>query len=96
MWHYCGRDVSRQSFLCPIGTVYSQTTRVCDWWFNVNCAAAESQYGVNADLYHPAPAVPGVRYGQRRSAAPAGPLAPQPYSQGPHRYHALPRDDGAQ
>lgn len=24
------------SFLCPNGTVFSQTTRVCDWWFKVS------------------------------------------------------------
>jgi len=86
VWHYCGAGVSRQSFLCPVGTLYSQRTRVCDWWFNVNCAASRSQYGINADLYQPAE----VReYGRRRYALHT-PLEPQPYSLGPHRYHSLP------
>jgi hypothetical protein len=32
------------SFLCPNGTVFNQEIFVCDWWFNVDCSAAVSQY----------------------------------------------------
>ena len=52
-YHYCsgGRQSSRSSFLCPIGTVFSQEVSLawqcavesllqvhaCDWWYNVDC-----------------------------------------------------------
>lgn len=35
MWHWCLPNGRQFSFLCPNGTVFSQTTRVCDWWFKV-------------------------------------------------------------
>ncbi|XP_076372557.1 uncharacterized protein LOC143257570 [Tachypleus tridentatus] len=51
VWHYCQLDGRQDSFLCPNGTVFNQETRVCDWWFNVNCIDSTYLYGVNADLY---------------------------------------------
>ncbi|XP_039306886.1 uncharacterized protein LOC105194219 isoform X1 [Solenopsis invicta] len=35
VWHWCLPNGRQFSFLCPNGTVFSQTTRVCDWWFKV-------------------------------------------------------------
>lgn len=34
------------SFLCPNGTLFQQQIFNCDWWYNVDCAAAEGLYGL--------------------------------------------------
>lgn len=51
VWHYCQPDGRHDKFLCPNGTVFNQATRVCDWWFNVNCPASIWKYNINSDLY---------------------------------------------
>lgn len=33
------------SFLCPNGTIFNQEIFTCDWWYNVDCAAASGLYG---------------------------------------------------
>ena len=38
------------SFLCPNGTLFNQQYFVCDWWFNVDCAATEQFYSLNDEL----------------------------------------------
>ncbi|KAL7640540.1 UNVERIFIED_CONTAM: hypothetical protein RMT77_008815 [Armadillidium vulgare] len=35
------------SFLCPNGTIFNQEHFTCDWWNQVDCAAAESHYDLN-------------------------------------------------
>ena len=37
------------------GTIFSQQYFICDWWFNVDCSQAESQYGLNDQLAAQAP-----------------------------------------
>ncbi|XP_050731845.1 uncharacterized protein LOC127006254 [Eriocheir sinensis] len=44
VFHFCHPDGRQDSFLCPNGTVFSQQYFVCDWWYNVDCAASE-KYG---------------------------------------------------
>ncbi|OTF73477.1 hypothetical protein BLA29_004531 [Euroglyphus maynei] len=51
LWHYCQPDGRHDSFLCTNGTLFNQITRVCDWWYNVDCKSTPHHYGVNADLY---------------------------------------------
>lgn len=51
VWHWCLPNGQQFSFLCPNGTVFNQYARVCDWWFNVDCANTPSLYGINEDLY---------------------------------------------
>merc|ERR1712018_455269 len=34
------------SCLCPNGTLFQQQTLNCDWWYNVDCAAAKGLYGL--------------------------------------------------
>ncbi|VEN37779.1 unnamed protein product [Callosobruchus maculatus] len=51
VWHWCLPNGQKFSFLCPNGTVFNQFARVCDWWFNVDCAATPNLYNVNEDLY---------------------------------------------
>ncbi|KAF7393407.1 hypothetical protein HZH68_010226 [Vespula germanica] len=51
VWHWCLPNGRQFSFLCPNGTVFSQTARVCDWWFKVDCNDSPRLYGINDDLY---------------------------------------------
>lgn len=51
VWHWCVPGGSKYSFLCPNQTLFNQVYRVCDWWFNVDCADSPSSYTINEDLY---------------------------------------------
>ena len=51
-FHICAGegDLVKFSFLCPNGTLFNQQYFVCDWWFNVDCAATEQFYSLNDEL----------------------------------------------
>merc|ERR1711892_1022921 len=53
-FHVCsaGRDggLTKNSFLCPNGTLFNQENFVCEYWFNVDCSQAESFYGLNDNI----------------------------------------------
>jgi len=53
-YHICASDGKsgqiKYSFLCPNGTLFNQQYFICDWWFNVDCAAAEDFYFLNAEI----------------------------------------------
>lgn len=51
VWHWCIHSGMKYDFLCPNATVFNQQTRVCDWFYNVDCFQAESYYLNNDDLY---------------------------------------------
>jgi len=51
VWHWCLPSGQKFSFLCPNGTIFNQFARVCDWWFNVDCAGTPNLYNINEDLY---------------------------------------------
>ncbi|RWS31292.1 hypothetical protein B4U80_02472 [Leptotrombidium deliense] len=36
VWHMC-QGTRIHSFLCPNGTIFSEKSGVCDWWYNVEC-----------------------------------------------------------
>merc|ERR1711874_619535 len=38
------------SFLCPNGSLFDQQYFICDFWFNVDCAQAESFYFLNDEI----------------------------------------------
>jgi len=40
----------KTSFLCPNGTVFSQSLLTCDWWFNVDCTETEDFYSINEKI----------------------------------------------
>lgn len=46
MFHVC-HDGRKFSFLCPNGTIFDQKVFVCNWWFNVDCAASKDFYDLN-------------------------------------------------
>lgn len=50
VFHICLNGQNLGSFLCPNGTLFHQQYFVCDWWFNVDCGAATSSYGLNAKI----------------------------------------------
>lgn len=45
VFHICSSspvaDTVKYSFLCPNGTIFNQAYFICDWWFNVDCSAAD-------------------------------------------------------
>ena len=53
-FHICAnfgsQDLTKYSFLCPNGTLFNQQYFICDWWFNVDCSAAEDFYSLNEDI----------------------------------------------
>ncbi|XP_030019634.1 U-scoloptoxin(01)-Cw1a [Manduca sexta] len=54
VWHWCVPSIGGNqmySFLCGIGTVFNQRTRVCDYFYKVDCQNAPSYYAINEDLY---------------------------------------------
>ncbi|XP_052743099.1 U-scoloptoxin(01)-Er1a-like [Bicyclus anynana] len=54
VWHWCVPSIGGNimySFICAPGTVFNQRTRVCDWFFQVDCPNSPAFYGVNEDLY---------------------------------------------
>ncbi|XP_069997923.1 U-scoloptoxin(01)-Cw1a-like [Penaeus vannamei] len=51
VWHWCVPGGQKYSFLCPNMTLFNQLYRVCDWWYNVDCAGSPDSYSVNEDLY---------------------------------------------
>ncbi|XP_047483748.1 palladin-like [Penaeus chinensis] len=50
VFHICQFDGRHDAFLCPNGTIFNQQYFVCDWWFNVDCAASEQFRSLNADI----------------------------------------------
>lgn len=50
VFHICQDDGTQDSFLCPNGTVFNQMFFVCDWWFNVDCAASDQFFNLNLEI----------------------------------------------
>lgn len=51
VFHMCQPNGNADSFLCPNGTMFNQQYFVCDWWYNVDCQAQPSFYGLNEFIY---------------------------------------------
>ncbi|XP_043251262.1 uncharacterized protein LOC122396708 [Colletes gigas] len=50
VFHVC-HDVLVSSFLCPIGSIFSQKLLTCDWWTKVDCSSSEKYIDVNRNSY---------------------------------------------
>jgi len=54
VFHICTADgaggLAKYSFLCPNGTVFNQNYFICDWWFNFDCAEAETLFSKNDEI----------------------------------------------
>ncbi|XP_014364394.2 uncharacterized protein LOC106715589 [Papilio machaon] len=54
VWHWCVPSIGGNvmySFLCAPGTVFNQRSRVCDWFYKVDCQTSPAYYAINEDLY---------------------------------------------
>ena len=51
MFHVCD-EILVSSFLCPVGSLFSQKLLTCDWWNKVDCSSAKKFYAINRNLYH--------------------------------------------
>jgi len=59
-------------FLCPNGTMFKQELFTCDWWFNVDCEASESLYGLAEGAF----GTSGLSAGGAGACPAASPLSP--------------------
>jgi len=50
VFHVC-HDVLVSSFLCPIGSTFSQKLLTCDWWTKVDCSSTRRYFEMNRDSY---------------------------------------------
>merc|ERR1712212_796242 len=50
VFHICQSDGAHDAFLCPNGTIFNQQYFVCDWWFNVDCAASSTRFNLNLEI----------------------------------------------
>ncbi|XP_011694335.1 PREDICTED: uncharacterized protein LOC105453820 [Wasmannia auropunctata] len=50
VFHVC-HDVLVSSFLCPIGSTFSQKLLTCDWWTKVDCTSTRRYLEVNRNSY---------------------------------------------
>ncbi|EFN79032.1 uncharacterized protein LOC112590632 [Harpegnathos saltator] len=50
VFHVC-HDVLVSSFLCPIGSTFSQKLLTCDWWTKVDCSTSNRYLEVNRNNY---------------------------------------------
>ncbi|GFU15438.1 chitin-binding type-2 domain-containing protein [Nephila pilipes] len=46
VFHYC-YEHRKESFLCPLGTIFNQPILSCDYWYSSNCTTAPAYYYVN-------------------------------------------------
>jgi len=64
VFHICTSDgqggLAKYSFLCPNGTIFNQNYFICDWWFNFDCAEAETLYSLNDDIAAERAAIDGA------------------------------------
>jgi len=60
VFHYCQPGGRRHSFFCPNLTLFNQQYFVCDWEYNVDCAAASQYFGLNKQVFAALPAAPDL------------------------------------
>ncbi|KAK2587901.1 hypothetical protein KPH14_003997 [Odynerus spinipes] len=51
VFHVC-HDILVSSFLCPIGSIFSQKLLTCDWWNKVDCSMTRKFIEINRDDYN--------------------------------------------
>ena len=49
VFHVCDGSFLVSSFLCPVGSIFSQKLLTCDWWSNVDCSATRNYYAINSE-----------------------------------------------
>ncbi|KAG7156868.1 uncharacterized protein LOC121853254 isoform X1 [Homarus americanus] len=98
VFHICQFDGRQDSFLCPNGTIFNQQYFVCDWWFNVDCAASQQFRSLNAEIgkipedaaasFRSNVVAPSQQYGvpEERQDTPTVPPAPINFYSAPNRF----------
>ncbi|XP_014616001.1 PREDICTED: rho GTPase-activating protein gacU-like [Polistes canadensis] len=51
VFHVC-HDILVSSFLCPIGSIFSQKLLTCDWWSKVDCSTTRKFIETNHDNHY--------------------------------------------
>ncbi|XP_015172664.1 PREDICTED: uncharacterized protein LOC107064481 [Polistes dominula] len=51
VFHVC-HDILVSSFLCPIGSIFSQKLLTCDWWSKVDCSTTRKFIEINHDNHY--------------------------------------------
>ncbi|KAI4497257.1 hypothetical protein M0802_007741 [Mischocyttarus mexicanus] len=51
VFHVC-HDILVSSFLCPIGSIFSQKLLTCDWWSKVDCSTTRKFIQTNHDNHY--------------------------------------------
>lgn len=51
VFYMCQPNGNYDAFLCPNGTIFNQQYFICDWWYNVDCAASSNFYALNEFIY---------------------------------------------
>lgn len=85
-FHVCTADgnggLSKNSFLCPNGTIFNQNYFICDWWFNFDCSEAQGLYSLNEKVASERDAASQPTASGSKNinsyAAPAGDFPPPP------------------
>lgn len=81
-FHVCTADgnggLSKNSFLCPNGTIFNQNYFICDWWFNFDCSEASGLYSLNEKVAaeRDAASVPQTAASSNQNSYAAPPAAP--------------------
>jgi len=52
-FYMCQPNGESTAFLCPNGTMFNQQYFVCDWWYNLDCAAQPDFFNLNQIVYGP-------------------------------------------
>ncbi|XP_051175010.1 homeobox protein 2-like [Leptopilina boulardi] len=50
LFHVCD-NILVSSFLCPVGSLFSQKLQTCDWWNKVDCSTTRKFYTINRNYY---------------------------------------------
>ncbi|GIX95575.1 uncharacterized protein CEXT_255321 [Caerostris extrusa] len=50
VFHVCWPD-RKESFLCPVGTIFNQAILACDYWYTSNCSLAPVFYNSNPLMF---------------------------------------------
>lgn len=50
-FYMCEENGRSTAFLCPNGTIFNQQYFVCDWWYNIDCAAQPDFFSLNQFIY---------------------------------------------
>ncbi|XP_043285187.1 uncharacterized protein [Venturia canescens] len=51
VFHVCDGSFLVSSFLCPVGSIFSQKLLTCDWWNKVDCSLTRNYHVINVESH---------------------------------------------